>query len=443
MSDSRSFIEPFKNRLMNVFSASSSGDDPARQAFYGQERKPRKKPTPAQEQWESESEHLFEDFLSLDEEKITHGLAKAQVRKAMDRKYRRSSHGDQLEQETRALEDTLDAREIDPAVTARKRVRLSEFIQDLEHLLRTRHPALAGRIDLLSRPAWVHLAQQGLPPRFLLNLITLGWYRHSEGEALDNPEALLYLQLQIQSLQLGLRAEEIALHLEKFTLDMEGFESLLSQTLHALERHAEILASFDSLLRVRASQARRYFLQQLAQPWLDPDKRLARYHLDQRFRRLRTQVVELRERLGGQRAVLPEEPARLLERWHGQPQALAALHLLHLLVNSPDAENWSRELATLGLSEQTPGLPRLPLSLEQLEQWVSLSELEPVPVADPGFVSDTVLEQDLLAALEEEDWSTLEKWALLKAAYATRFQQDSVKSLTERLEPFQMRVEAP
>jgi hypothetical protein len=144
--------------------------------------------------------------LSLDEEKITNGLAKAKVRKALDKKYAQSSRSEQLDQETRALEDLLESGEISPEITQRKLALLEQWIQDLNQLLKRRYPAIAGWVDLLSRPAWVHLAQQGMPPRFLLNLMILAWYRQRASEPSQNPAASLYLQIHLQYLNLGLKA---------------------------------------------------------------------------------------------------------------------------------------------------------------------------------------------------------------------------------------------
>ena len=442
MTDGKSFIEPFKARLLEVFNSSSSGDNPyGNNPYLAREERKRKKEAPSKESsWEEESRNLFEDFLSLDEEKITHGLAKAKVRKAMDKKYAQSIRHDQLDQETRALEDTLESTAIAPEITARKLELLDHWHADLSRLLRTRYPALVGWVDLLSRPAWVHLAQQGMQPRFLLNLMILTWYSRNRREAHDDPEALLFLQLHIQYLNLGFKAEDIHQQLEKYTLELDGFESLLSQTLHALERNGELLESFETLLKVRCSQARRYFLRLLAQPWLDPDKRLARFHLNQRYQRLRIQLRELKDRLQSQRAVSRDEMAWLQSHWRGHTLCLAALHILNLAQQSlPLAPQQITEaLRPMGLSADTPEIRSLleKISLENLERWIRLSQQEAVPEPDPGFVSDAVLEQDLLTATESEDWTALEKWALLKAWYASSFRQQSIEPLASQLEAF-------
>lgn len=440
MSDSKSFIEPFKNRLLEVFNSSSQSDDGGyRHNFFTREERKRKKEGP-KDSWEEESQHLFEDFLSLDEEKITHGLAKAKVRKALDKKYAQSRQGELIEQETRALENTLDHTTIAPEVTARKLALLEIWHDDLARLLRTRYPALSGWVDLLSRPAWVHLAQQGMQPRFLLNLMILAWYRRSGAEASDNREALLYLQLHIQYLNLGLKSEEIVQHLEKYTLDADSFESLLNQTLHALERNGELLESFETLLKVRCSQARRYFLRLLGQPWLDPDKRLARFHLNQRYGRLRNQMRELRERLQAGRTLSPEELLAFQTHWRGQSFCLTALNLLNLAQEHLPLrpENLNPQFAPLGLNSESPDVRNLlgMISLERLERWIRLSQREDIPPQDPGFISDAVLDQALLPAIEQEDWTTLEKWALLKAWYGGGFRQQSLEPLGKQLTAF-------
>lgn len=442
MNDSKSFMEPFKARLLEVFNSSSSGDNPyANNPYLAREERKRKKETaPKDSNWEEESRHLFEDFLSLDEEKITHGLAKAKVRKALDKKYAQSSRREQLEQETLALENTLETTGIAAEVTARKLDALAQWLEDVEKLLRTRYPALLGWIDLLERPAWVHLAQQGMQPRFLLNLMILSWYRRQQREASEDPEALLFFQLHIQYLNLGLKADEILQHLEKYTLALDTFTSLLTQTLHALERQGELIESFETLLKVRCSQARRYFLRQLAQPWLDPDKRLARFHLGQRYRRLHGQMRDVRERLNGQRAADIGEMAWLLGHWRGHGLALAGLQLLNaaqqqLPLTPPRIDDI---LQPLGLSAGQAEVKALlaGFTLGGLESWIQLSQQTETPAADPGFISDSVLEQEIAAAMDGEDWATLEKWALLKAWYASSFRQQSIEPLTRQLADF-------
>ncbi len=440
MSDPKSFIEPFKNRLLEVFNSSSQSEDGGyRHSIFTREERKRKKEG-AKDSWEEESLHLFEDFLSLDEEKITHGLAKAKVRKALDKKYAQSRQGELIEHETRALEDTLDATTIAPEITARKLALLEIWMDDLARLLRTRYPALSGWVNLLSRPAWVHLAQQGMQPRFLLNLMILAWYRRTGREASDSREALLYLQLHIQYLNLGFKSEEIVLHLEKYTLDVDSFESLLNQTLHALERNGELLESFETLLKVRCSQARRYFLRLLGQPWLDPDKRLARFHLNQRFGRLRSQLRELRERLQTGRAVSPEELVAFQTHWRGQSLALVALNLLNAAQeNLPLREHTlNPQLQSIGLSVQSPDVQKLlgMINLERLERWIRLSQQEAEAPMDPGFISDAVIDQALLPAIEQDDWTTLEKWALLKSWYGSGFRQMGLEPLGKQLDAF-------
>lgn len=440
MTEPRSFIEPFKNRLLEVFNSSSSGDDPYRNPYFAREERKRKKPEPGKDNWEEESLHLFEDFLSLDEEKITHGLAKAKVRKALDKKYAQSSRSEQLAQETMALENMLETTEIAPEITERKLELLNEWRSDLARLLRSRFPAIAGWVDLLSRPAWVHLAQQGMQPRFLLNLMILAWYRQQSEEPSQNPAALLYLQLHIQFLNLGLKSDEIVQHLEKYTLDLQDFESLLSQTLHALERNGELIESFQTLIQVRCVQARRYFLRLLGQPWLDPDKRLANFHLNQRYQRLRSQVLETRERLQNQRQLAFEDLLRLQSRWHRQRLCLAALHTLNLAQEQLPLSlpQIAERLRPLGLNAESPEIKQLlqKLNLVQLERWIQLSQQQKLPAADLGFVSDAILEQDLMSALNEEDWTTLEKWALLKSWYTSHFKQQSIAPLSSQLESF-------
>lgn len=442
MTDSKSFMEPFKARLLEVFNSSSSGDNPYANNPYlaREERKRKKEPAGKESTWEEESRNLFEDFLSLDEEKITHGLAKAKVRKALDKKYAQSRRRDQLDQETRALEDTLETTGISPEVTARKLAALDQWELDLARLLRTRYPALVGWVDLLGRPAWVHLAQQGMQPRFLLNLMILAWYRSRRREASEDAEALLFFQLHIQYLNLGLKADEIHQHLEKYTLEADTFESLLTQTLHAIERNGELIESFETLIKVRCSQARRYFLRLLSQPWLDPDKRLARFHLHQRYQRLRSQVHDIRERMQGQRAAGAAEMAWVLGHWRGHALALGGLQILNSaqqhLPLSP--QKLAEALRPLGLSPESPEIRDLlgRLDLACLERWIRLSQLEPTPPADPGFISDSVLEQELAAAMAQEDWTTLEKWALLKAWYASGFRQQNIEPLAKQLESF-------
>lgn len=438
MSDSKSFIEPFKSRLMEVFNASSSGDEPNRQAYYAREepKSPKKKET---EGWEKESEHLFEDFLSLDEERITHGLAKAQVRKAMDRKYRKSQRSDQLEQETRAIEDTLEYSEIPQEITEQKLALVSDWRADLERLIASRHHLLVGWLDLLSRPAWNHLAQQGMPPRFLLNLMIIAYYSEQAKEMLDNPEALLYLQLHVQWLNLGLKADDILTHIEKFTIDLHSFESMLNQSLHALERSAEFLDSFATLVQVRCSQARPYVLQKLEQPYLDPDRRLARYHLEQRYVRLYAKIQGLQERLSAHQALPSEEMAHSVQKWHGQALYLGLLNLLNLCSSEGlpnDREGWLAQHLPQGLSQQEHQLFSQIMDLQHLEQWWQKTQTDRTPEPAPGFISDAVLEQDILNAIEDQDLNLLEKWALCKAYYLSLFRRQGLAELKHEIEVF-------
>jgi len=438
MSDSRSFIEPFKARFMEVFSASSSGDDPYRQPYYGDQPE-RKRKQARREDWEQESLNLFEDFLSLDEEKITHGLAKAKVRKALDKKYRKSQRSEQLEHETLALEDLLDATEISGDITAYKLGRVQDFLDDIERLLRTRYPSLTGWVNLLSRPAWVHLAEQGLQSRFLLNLMIIAYYYHQQQEAIDNPEALLYLQLHVQFLKLGLKAEEIEQHLEKFTIDADSFDSLINQTLHALERQAELLSSFEPHLQARCKQVQHYALHRLGLPHLDPEQRLARYHLLQRHRRLKEQVLITQGKLSAKQHIASEQLVHLTRQWHGQPLYLALLSILHHCVEEGlpmNREHLSSLLHDLPLTPEQQERLLQALELGQLEAWLQQLSHSSLPPPNPGFVSDAVLDQPILDAIAESDWNILEKWALCKAYYVDLFRRQGGQELSRQVSRF-------
>jgi len=438
MTDSKSFIEPFKSRFMEVFNASSSGDDPQRQAYYGREER-KKRPKKEPDGWEKESENLFEDFLSLDEERITNGLAKAKVRKALDRKYRKSQRSEQLEEETRAIEDTLEYSEIPREVTEKKCVLVAEWKEDIERLIASRHRLLNGWVDLLSRPAWHHLTQQGMPPKFLLNLMIIAYYSQHKEEMLDSPKALLYLQLHVQWLNLGIKAEAILSHIEKFTIDLHSFESLLNQTLHALERSTEFLESFTTLLQVRCTQARSFALDKLKQNYLDPDQRLARYHLQQRYLRLYTRIQKLQERLSDQQNTSPEEMSTSIQAWHGQALSLGLLNLLNTCSSKGlpiSRESWMTEHLPQGLSEQELLLLSESMDLLHLEKWWQQEELDKPSDLEPGFVSDAVLEQDILNAIDEQELNVLDKWALCKAYYLNLFQRQGLAELKRELEVF-------
>lgn len=436
MNDSRSFIEPFKSRLLEVFNASSSGDNPYRNPPPPPGKRP-KKAEPAEAGWDSESEHLFEDFLSLDEEKITNGLARAKVHKALDRKYRRSSRSEQLEEETLALEDVLDADLIAPEITLQKLDLIAVFLTDVQNLIANRYPGLSQRADLLSRPVWLHLSQQGLHPRFLLNLFMIAHYYQSGQEAYDNPQARLYLQMHVQHLNLGLRAEEIEQHLEKHTLDLERFSSMLDQTLHALERQSELLGSLENLLQIKCEQAQTYFLQRLQEPYLDVNSRLARFYLLQKYRGVCTAVYQLAERLQARQKVEPEQAADLMQRWLGHEQALASLFVLQAAKTELPLipAEMETELVAMELDPALFAAIDTQLNLEQLEKWVQDSVVSSLESA-PGFVSDQVLEQNWNTAVAEEDWSVLEKWALLKASYGLLFRQSSILPLGRSAEAF-------
>jgi len=436
MNDSRSFIEPFKSRFLEVFNASSSGDNPYRNPPPPPGKRPKKQES-TEPGWDHESQHLFEDFLSLDEERITNGLAKAKVRKALDRKYRRSSRSEQLEEETRALEDVLDADQIAPEITQQKLVLITQFLDDVNKLIGSRYPGLIDRVDLLSRPVWLHLSQQGLHPRFLLNLFIMAHYYQTGQEVYDNLQARLYLQMHVQHLNLGLRAEEIVQHLEKHTLDLERFSSMLDQTLHALERQSELLGSLENLLQIKCQQAQAYFLQQLQQPYLDANSRLASFYLLQKHQTLRTAVHQLAERLAAQQKVEPEQASELMGQWLGREQALVSLFVLQAAKTELPliSEEIETQLEALELAPSLFAKIDPQLNLEQLEIW-SQNAIRPAQEPGLGFVSDQVLDQDWNTAVAEEDWSVLEKWALLKAYYGLVFRQSSILPLGRSAEAF-------
>lgn len=417
MNNSR--FEPLKSRLREVFNASSSGDNP-----YGNPPPvpavKKRKPAEEKSGWEQESEHLFEDFLSLDEERITQGLAKARVRKAMEKKYGQA----RLSEENAAMEDTLQVEGVDAEKTRQKIAMAARCVEELRTFLHSRYPHLAYWLNPLDVQLWKHLSEEGLSPKFLLNLMIVAYYIQTELELWQQDRATMYLHLHVQLLGLNFTPEQIAQHVEKWTLDVDDFQSLLQQTYHALERDHAYFATFP--VQHQAAAAQSPTLAALSSVPFNLDTRLGQYALARRYARQQAQAREYVQRFHSRQQV---DVAHLLD-WvrRVQPQRrlflrLFALRALSASVLPLDSEAIQQfdpifQTPTLyhdTLQELTPG---------RLREWgQSVQSQEPMA----EYVSDEVLKQDILAAIDENQLSTLEKWVQFKTYQAHLFRRQCLR----------------
>ncbi len=417
----QSRFDPFKSRLKEVFGASSSGDNP-----YGNPPlpvTPRRKKKKRVPDWEKESEHLFEDFLSLDEEKITQGLAKARVRKAMEKKYGQA----RLTEETAAMEDTLQVEGVDSEKTRQKRAMAARFVSETHTFLGARYPEYVRWLDILDKGLWQHLLSEGLAPRFVLNLMIAAYLIETGLELWQQPRATMFLHLHLRLLDMHLPPETVAQHLEKWTLDPEDFQSLLQQTYHALERHHEAFASYVNTLSPEIEGAIAHAMEQLQQPTLNLDSRLGRFYLRRNYQRAqhsaRQYIQKYRSKQQLDTSIMhdwmrEQKPRRRLYLRIFALQALAAsvLPLDGEALQQYDAlfgEHYTQDQAHEVFQLYSKTLEQL--NPRRLKKWARQSEDTNSWQKTPDYVSDRVLSEDILSAVHDDRWETLEKWVQFKA----------------------------
>jgi hypothetical protein len=438
LSDRDSFIQPFKNRLFEIFNASSSGQDPYRQSTYQRQQRRKKGTKPEDgEDWDQESQLFFDDFISLDEEKITHGLNRAQVRKAFDRKFRTSTRSDELAREMEIIEDTFGTQGVSPETTAAKLEKLAGFLSDFEQLIRSRAPSVASRFQLFSLPTLRRLKEWGMQAKMLQNLVWLRIIHRMQQEVLDNPEAFLHVQLCLQALDLPMRHMELQRFIERHLIDLPSFESLLNQTYHYLEQNARIFEAMENEMRLLSMQVQPWFLHLIGRPYLNLEKRLGKRHLENRYLRLKTQLMEVQrqikhlEKSQNSLAHFLGEKADLLQAWQGLEGHLSALlELLDLGKNEPEVmgEQKAETLQRLGINES---LAPAANSLFQLEYLVQLlTQLQNRHFFDSTelpdvYVAPLTLRQ--LQSIKSQDLAALEKWAIFKVQQVLLLQNDSLR----------------
>lgn len=418
MNNSR--FEPLKSRLREVFNASSSGDNPYGNPPPLPAAPKRSKAVKEKPDWEQESEHLFEDFLSLDEEKITQGLAKARVRKAMEKKYGQA----RLSEENAAMEDTLQVEGVDAEKTCQKLVMARRFLEELRLFLHSRYPHLSHWLNPLDVQLWKHLALEGLAPKFLLNLMIIAYYLQTELELWQQDRATMYLHLHVQLLRLNFTTEQIFQHVEKWTLDVNDFQSLLQQTYHALERDHAFFVSFPVPAQAEAAQA--HTLTELSGVPFNIETSLGQYALARNYARQQIQARNNVRRFHDHQQVAVSD----LHDWvkYVQPQRRLFLRLFAL-----------RALAASVLPLDTEAIQQFdPIFQMPSLYGETLQELTPARLREwgapknpvdplPEYVSDTVLKQDILAAMEENQLSTLEKWVQFKTYQAHLFRRQCLR----------------
>ncbi len=438
MSDRDSFIQPFKNRLFEIFNASSSGQDPYRQSTYQRQQRRKKGTKPEDgEDWDQESQLFFDDFISLDEEKITHGLNRAQVRKAFDRKFRTSTRSDELAREMEIIEDTFGTQGVSPETTAAKLEKLAGFLSDFEQLIRSRAPSVASRFQLFSLPTLRRLKEWGMQAKMLQNLVWLRIIHRMQQEVLDNPEAFLHVQLCLQALDLPMRHMELQRFIERHLIDLPSFESLLNQTYHYLEQNARIFEAMENEMRLLSMQVQPWFLHLIGRPYLNLEKRLGKRHLENRYLRLKTQLMEVQrqikhlEKSQNSLAHFLGEKADLLQAWQGLDEHLSALlELFDLGKNEPEVkgEQKSETLLRLGINESlTPSADSL-FQLEYLVQLLTqLQNRHFFETTDQPDVYVAPLTLRQLQSIKNQDLAALEKWAIFKVQQVLLLQNDSLR----------------
>lgn len=438
MSDRDSFIQPFKNRLFEIFNASSSGQDPYRQSTYQRQQRRKKGAKPEEgEDWDQESQLFFDDFISLDEEKITHGLNRAQVRKAFDRKFRTSTRSDELAREMEIIEDTFGTQGVSPETTAAKLEKLAGFITDFEQLIRSRAPSVANRFQLFSLPTLRRLKEWGLQAKMLQNLVWLRIIHRMQQEVLDNPEAFLHVQLCLQALDLPMRHMELQRFIERHLIDLPSFEALLHQTYHYLEQNARIFEAMENEMRLLSMQVQPWFLHMIGRPYLNLEKRLGKRHLENRYLRLKNQMFEVQRQikhLEKSQSTLSHflgEKADLLQAWQGlEGHLISLLQLLELGKSEPEAMvvQKAESLLRLGILEPIPnsvdGLFQLEYLVQLLAQ-LQKRDFFDSPERPDVYVAPLTLRQ--LQSIKSQDLAALEKWAIFKVQQVLLLQNDTLR----------------
>lgn len=435
MSERDSFIQPFKNRLFEIFNA-SSGQDPYRHALYQrQQRRKKQEKRERTENWDEESQLFFDDFISLDEQKITHGLSQAEAKKAFDRKFRTSNHSENLAREMQSLQDTFGTEGIAPEITQRKLELVQEFVADFQHLIQTRLPALSGRFDLFSLPVLHRLKQWGFQGRMLQHLVWLRCLYRLNQEVLDNPEALLHVEICLLALEQPLRHSELLRFIERHLIDLESCQALIHQTWHYLEQNFRLFEALENELRLLSLQVQPWYLQALGRPYLNLNKRLGRRHLENRYLRLKQQLQEVQRQIRhldkSQQSLAHflGEKASLLHSWEGMESTLTTLLALNASAqqsSEPAGESLEHILNRLGLfrenqtARQLQTLEELVKILEQMES----QRLQALVAETDRYVAP--LTQRQLKAVSTGDLATLEKWSLYKAQQVSHFQKQAL-----------------
>jgi hypothetical protein len=424
MNERDSFIQPFRNRLLGIFNSSSSGQDPYRQPAYT--RPPRRRKTDRRadgNNWELESQNFFDDFISLDEEKITHGLSQARARQAFDRKFRASSHSEHLAREMEILQDTLATEGVAPEITAQKLVLLDQFRQDFEHLIKSRLPLLNQRFELFSLPILKRLKSWGFQPRMLQNLVWLRCFSICRAEMLDNSEALMMAQLSLSYLEQPARYSDMQRFIERHLIDLDSFESLIRQTLHALEQNFRLFEVLAQELELLSLQAQPWYLKQTGRPYLDLNKRLARRHLINRYQNLYNRL-STKTSPGKNDLQLLAEKSSLIPDWKAFNAALEALISLTQHPEVPAHERLS-ELPGLSRHETTFSLEQL----EHIQTQIQQQALHPLTENLQVYVSPLTERQ--LQSVCEHDLAIQEKWSVFKAQQIHLFQEQVLKKVQQ------------
>lgn len=434
-------VQPFKNRLFQLFNASSAGDDPQRREFYQRQGKKRKgKTKELEESWEKETQSFFDDFISLDEEKITKRISKEKAKRAFDRKYRQSQRSQQSLIETEALADTFELYTVDPEVTAEKCELLDTFLTDVDALFTHRIPLLAPYFDLFSLVTLKALKAQGFSLKYLKHLIYISSFKMLRMELAKDPRALLTIQLTHQFLDLPSKLTEQDIFIEKHCVDVHSFQSLLNQTFHYIETNLNLFDAIMPLIQSEAESIQPFFLSRLRHPYLKLEKELARYYLKHRFETLKSKVKDIQQKMQAKPESTLEDHSGLIREWKSIYFNLAAVEVLTDLREKGyplDLDRIEARLQRFGLDTEEPEIQRFlkGFTLEDLDRIKHHFLKARQKALDFHFYPrHQILSQSNQEAVYNNQLNTLEQWSIYKAQQVELFKKEVLFSTLKMYE---------
>lgn len=398
------------------------------------------------EKWQQDAEEYFNDFISIDEEKISVALARLEEkrfkkrRKGKDNKQSSSEQKkrrEDIEKQTLLVSEAFKDITFSPEELAQKKQLSQECLKELKKLVNKLCPEIHLYFDLFSYDSLALLKANGFQDKIIMNIVFIHYFANDDSGVIDTQQ-YLYFQIFLFYLNISLTVTEIQNYITSHFNEPQQFEKITQQLIRYIKLNARCFQSIEAELIIRMEHVLPYFLKQIKRSKLDLSKKLAVRNLEHQLIKLRTKINRVNkqiERLLSKKQSIFNylgENDGLLLQWKETEYNVCCIFILYYLLNEGFPLTTSRlykHLKSLGVRLKHPEIiERLKgFSLEELGKLQLLSQQDSNTIKKPEY---TLIDPKQLNynQLTHDDLQSDEQWILYKTQ-----QIESIKGIVHRI----------